>query len=146
MNDENRLVRNHYRYWVHIPTRWMDNDVYGHVNNVTYYSYFDTAANDFLVKVGGLDMQGDEVGFVVASGCQYKHPIAFPDQLDVGVRVNRLGKSSVEYGIAVFRENDDTAAAYGHFVHVFVSKSSQRPVNIPERLRDALATLASGES
>ena len=142
MNDDTQLTRDHYGYWVTIPTRWMDNDVYGHVNNVTYYSYFDTAANDFLVRVGGLDfLNDDEVGFVVASDCQFRQPVAFPDQLDIGVRVNRLGNSSVEYGLAVFRENDNSAAAFGHFTHVFVSRQSQRPVSIPARLRTALETL-----
>ncbi len=142
MNDDIQSQRDHYGYRVSLPTCWMDNDVYGHVNNVTYYSYFDTAANDFLVRVGGLDMHNDDqVGFVVASGCQFKQPVAFPDQLDIGVRVNRLGKSSVEYGIAVFRENDSSAAAFGHFTHVFVSRQSQRPVTIPARMRKALETL-----
>ena len=142
MNDGIQLTRDHYGYWVSIPTRWMDNDVYGHVNNVTYYSYFDTAANDFLVRVGGLDIHNDdEVGFVVTSGCQYKRPVAFPDQLEIGVRVNRLGDSSVEYGLAVFRENDSSASAYGHFTHVFVSRQTQQSVTIPGRMRTALETL-----
>jgi acyl-CoA thioester hydrolase len=120
----------------------MDNDVYGHVNNVTYYSYFDTAANDFLVKVGDLDFRnGPTIAYVVASRCEYKRAIAFPDLLDIGVRVNQLGNSSVEYGIAVFREADPVAAAFGSFTHVFVSRDTQRPVTIPATIRAALEQL-----
>jgi acyl-CoA thioester hydrolase len=95
--------RQHYRYFSEVATRWMDNDIYGHVNNVTYYSYFDTVANQFLIEQGGLNIQtADVVGFVVASNCQYLVPITYPQALDVGFRVNRLGHSSVEYGLAVF--------------------------------------------
>lgn len=121
----------------------MDNDVFGHVNNVTYYSYFDTAANDFLIREGQFDFQSsDVVGFVVASSCEYYKPIAHPDTLALGVRVNRLGRSSVEYGIAVFRHEDEEAAAVGRFTHVFVSRASQRSVPIPDTLRAALDALA----
>ncbi len=142
MSDTITLRRNHYGHWVPIQTRWMDNDVYGHVNNVTYYSYFDTAANDFLVKVGGLDFRdGQAIAYVVASRCDYKKAIAFPDVLDIGVRVNHLGNSSVEYGMAVFREGDNKAAACGSFTHVFVSRETQRPVPIPAEIRAALEQL-----
>ncbi|MFK8029047.1 MAG: acyl-CoA thioesterase [Gammaproteobacteria bacterium] len=146
MNEETsqnkERERAHYGHWVPIPTRWMDNDVYGHVNNVTYYSYFDTAVNDFLVREGGLDFhKGDVVGFVVASGCQYLKPIAFPNALQVGVRVNRLGNSSVEYGVAVFKEQDPLAVAVGYFTHVFVSRGSQRPAPMPAQIRAALTSL-----
>ncbi|NNF17929.1 MAG: acyl-CoA thioesterase [Gammaproteobacteria bacterium] len=135
--------RSHYRYWVPIATRWMDNDVYGHVNNVTYYSYFDTAANDFLIKVGGLDIHsGDVIAYVVASRCEYKKAVSFPDQLNIGVRVNRLGTSSVEYGLAVFRHDEAEAAAFGSFTHVFVSREHERPVPVPEQIRNALEGLA----
>lgn len=142
MSDNTVLQRSHYGFWVPLPTRWMDNDVYGHVNNVTYYSYFDTAANDFLVKVGGLDFRdGATIAYVVASRCEYKKAITFPDLLDIGVRVNKLGNSSVEYGMAVFRDTDRLAAAHGSFTHVFVSRETQRPVTIPDTIRAALEQL-----
>jgi len=131
------------RWFCPITTRWHDNDIYGHVNNVTYYSYFDTVANTYLIEQGGLDIHhGDTVGFVVNSGCNYFAPIAFPDKLDGGLRVNKLGKSSVEYGIAIFKAGEDTAVAEGHFVHVFVNKATNAPVAIPETLRLALQALA----
>ena len=134
--------RDAYRWFCPITTRWHDNDIYGHVNNVTYYSYFDTVANTYLIEQGGLDIHhGDTVGFVVNSGCNYFAPIAFPDRLDGGLRVNKLGKSSVEYGIAIFKAGEDTAVAEGHFVHVFVNKASNTPVAIPENIRAALAAL-----
>ena len=139
MSDSNR---SDYRYFVPVSTRWMDNDVYGHVNNVTYYSYFDTAANDYLIKQGGLDIHNDPVvGFVVASSCQYKAPIAFPDQLDVGVRVNKLGNRSVEYGIGIFKAGDTHAVAFGSFTHVFVDRSSQASISVPPKLRAALSAI-----
>ena len=135
--------RDAYRWFCPITTRWHDNDIYGHVNNVTYYSYFDTVANTYLIEQGGLDIHhGDTVGFVVNSGCNYFAPIAFPDKLDGGLRVNKLGKSSVEYGIAIFKTGEDTAVAEGHFVHVFLNKTNNTTVAIPEPLRLALLALA----
>lgn len=146
MNDTNYSLQG-YRYFVDITTRWMDNDIYGHVNNVTYYSYFDTAANHFLVHEGGLDMHADDVvGFVVASNCEYKRPIAYPDKLRIGFRVNRLGARSVEYGLAVFRETETTAVACGTFTHVFVSRKQGGSVAIPDRIRSALATVMTDDS
>ena len=128
-----------YVYFSPISTRWMDNDIYGHVNNVTYYSYFDTVANDYLMRKGGLDIQTAEVvGFVVASSCQYNSPIAFPDKIEAGFRVNKLGNRSVEYGVAIFREGDETAAACGTFTHVFVNRKSNLAVAIPDTIRTAL--------
>ena len=135
-------TRDAYRWFSPITTRWHYNDIYGHVNNVTYYSYFDTVANTYLIEQGGLDIHhGDTVGFVVNSGCNYFAPIAFPDRLDGGLRVNKLGKSSVEYGIAIFKAGEDTAVAEGHFVHVFVNKANNTPVTSPETSRAALAGL-----
>ena len=131
--------RSNYSYFSRITTRWMDNDIYGHINNVTYYSYFDTVANEFLITRGGMDIQNaDIVGFVVASNCQYKSPITYPDQLDAGFRVNRLGKSSVEYGIAIFKKNEDNASAHGTFTHVFVDRLKNSAVPIPDTIRAAL--------
>jgi acyl-CoA thioester hydrolase len=131
-----------YRYFVPITTRWSDNDVYGHVNNVTYYSYFDTAANHYLITEGGLDIERSEViGIVVESKCVYRAPLTYPEPLRAGVRVDRLGNRAVTYGIAIFREGEDQAAAHGHFVHVFVDRATRSPVAIPEPLRAALARI-----
>lgn len=131
-----------YRYFAPITTRWKDNDIYGHVNNVTYYAYFDTIANQYLIEEGGLNIHGDPtVGFVVNSGCNYYAPIAFPDKLKGGLRVNRLGNSSVEYGIAIFKESEEVAVADGHFVHVFVDKASNKSVPIPEGIKQALQAI-----
>lgn len=134
--------REHYHFFLPISTRWHDNDVYGHVNNVTYYSYFDSVANAYLIEHGKLDIHhGSIIGLVVNSGCQYHAAVAFPDKLEGGLRVNRLGTSSVEYGIGVFKEGNSDAAAEGHFVHVFVDRESRRPVPIPEELRKALTEI-----
>lgn len=131
--------RDNYRYFSEVTTRWMDNDVYGHVNNVTYYSYFDTVANKYLIEEGGLDIhQADTVGFVVASSCQYLAPIAYPEIIDVGFRANRLGRSSVEYGIGIFRKDEKRAIAHGTFTHVFVDRASGASAPIPDPIRTAL--------
>jgi acyl-CoA thioester hydrolase len=131
--------------WPHfhtIATRWMDNDVYGHVNNVVYYSYFDTAVNEFLIQRGVLDIHnGEVVGFVVDSGCSYFSPLAFPDTVQVGIRVAKLGNSSVRYQIGIYRNDEPAPAAVGHFVHVYVERSSNRAVPIPANVREVLATL-----
>jgi acyl-CoA thioester hydrolase len=125
-----------------VTTRWSDNDIYGHVNNVVYYSYFDTVANRYLIEQGGLDISdGSIVAYVVNSGCDYHAPITYPEAIDAGVRVERLGNSSVQYGIAIFRAGEQEAAAHGHFVHVFVDRESNRSVPIPDNLRAALARM-----
>ncbi len=135
-------TRDEYLWSCEITTRWSDNDVYHHVNNVVYYSYFDTVANSYLIERGGLDFRdGDVVGFVVNSGCDYHAPIAFPQRLTGGLRVDRLGSSSVTYGIAIFADDGETACANGTFTHVFVDRASGRPVPIPEPLRSALKDL-----
>ena len=129
-------------HFCEIATRWMDNDVYGHVNNVVYYSYFDTAVNQFLIERGVLDIhKGEVVGFVVDSGCSYFSPIAFPDVVHVGIRVAKLGNSSVRYEIGIYRNEDTAPAAAGHFVHVYVERSSNRSVPIPAPVRDVLETI-----
>lgn len=134
--------RENYREFVEIPTRWMDNDVYGHVNNVVYYSYFDTAVNGFLMREAGLDYTSSEaVGVVAETGCSFHGEIAFPDILDVGFRVRRLGKSSVTYDIGIFRQGRDEPAATGHFVHVYVRHGEMTPVPIPDKARTALEKL-----
>ena len=132
-----------YPHTLPIATRWMDNDVYGHVNNVVYYAYFDTVINRWLVDEGGLDIHGGAViGLCVESGCSYLAPVAFPDALEAGLRVAHLGRSSVRYEIAIFRAGGDEAVAQGRFVHVFVDRASRRPVDLPERLRAALQRLS----
>jgi acyl-CoA thioester hydrolase len=135
--------RDQFRHFLTIPTRWMDNDIYGHVNNVVYYSYFDTAVNHFLIEAGVLDIhKGEVVGFVVDSGCAYFAPLAFPDVVHAGIRVAKLGNSSVRYEIALYRNNDPLPAAAGHFVHVYVERASNRSVPIPAAVRAVLQTLA----
>ena len=132
-----------YRHFLTIPTRWMDNDVYCHVNNVVYYSYFDTVVNQYLVERGVLDIEKSPViGLVVETQCHYFSPIAFPDVVHAGLRVAKLGTSSVRYEIGIFRNCEADAAAQGHFVHVYVDRGSNRPVPLPQTLRAALEPLA----
>jgi len=127
---------------VALPTRWMDNDSYGHVNNVNYYSFFDTAVNRYLIDRGVLDIHKDDiVGFVVETGCSYFSSISFPDLIHVGVRVAKLGNSSVRYEIALYRNDDALPAAAGHFVHVYVDRRSNKSVPIPESARAVLQPL-----
>jgi acyl-CoA thioester hydrolase len=128
-----------YRFFSTIPTRWHDNDIYGHVNNVLYYSFFDTAIAHLLMQEGGLDpWRGSVVGVAVETGCRFHRSFAFPDLIHAGLRVGHLGSSSVRYEIGLFRNEDDEASAEGHFVHVFVDRPTQRPVPIPDPIRTAL--------
>ncbi|RDI61850.1 acyl-CoA thioesterase [Microvirga subterranea] len=138
-----RLARSAFRLFRPIATRWMDNDAYGHVNNVQYYSYFDTAVNGWLMEKGLLDFQASPViGLVVETGCTYYESVSFPEALEAGIAVSRLGRSSVRYEIGIFRAGDEQAAAQGYFVHVYVDRATQRPVEIPETIRAALGALA----
>ncbi|MDB5909485.1 MAG: thioesterase [Massilia sp.] len=131
--------RSAFPHFMTIQTRWMDNDVYGHVNNVVYYSYFDTAVNQFLIERGVLDIHnGEVVGFVVDSGCAYFSSISFPDTIHAGIRVAKLGNSSVRYEIALYCNDDPLPCAAGHFVHVYVERSSNRSVPIPMNVRNVL--------
>ncbi|MBT8765637.1 acyl-CoA thioesterase [Metapseudomonas boanensis] len=135
-------LRADYRYFQPITTRWHDNDLYGHVNNVVYYGFFDSAVNTYLIERGGLDIhEGGVVGFVVSSSCDYFASIAFPDRIEVGLRVGKLGNSSVQYELAIFKQGEGEACAAGRFVHVFVDRDSNRPMAIPEPLRAALTEL-----
>jgi acyl-CoA thioester hydrolase len=135
-------LRTEYRHFLAIPTRWMDNDSYGHINNVTYYSYFDTVVNEHLIRFGGLDIANDPVvGYVVENMCRYLKPLTFPETIDAGLRVIRIGTSSVTYEIGIFRQGDGDAAATGRFVHVWVDRVSQRPAPVPPRIRAALEPL-----
>ena len=142
MSTEKPLLRSDYRRFYPIITRWMDNDIYGHVNNVTYYSYFDSAVNRYLIEEGGLNIHdAPVVGFVVNSHCNYLAPIAYPDAIEVGLRVNKLGNSSVTYGVAIFKAGEDSACAYGDFIHVFVERAANKSTAIPASIRAALEQL-----
>lgn len=134
--------RSDFRHFQAIQTRWMDNDVYQHVNNVVYYSYFDTVVNGYLIGKGVLDIGSSEVvGLVVETRCNYISPVAFPDTVHAGLRVANLGNSSVRYEVGIFRNDAQEASAQGHFVHVYVDRASNRPVPIPASIRAALEPL-----
>jgi acyl-CoA thioester hydrolase len=139
-------LRDEYGHQLAIPTRWYDNDVYGHVNNVEYYAFFDTVINEYLVRAGGLDIHaGAAIGLCAESHCTYAAALSFPETVQAGLRVSRLGTSSVRYEIGLYRDHDlETAAAAGWFVHVFVDRESRRPVPIPDNLRTALSRLEDG--
>ena len=132
-----------YRHFFPIATRWMDNDVYGHVNNVVYYAYFDTVINRYLIDEGKLDFAADAaIGVCVESFCQYIKPVAFPEAIEAGLRVAHLGRSSVRYEIGIFPCGASAASAQGHFVHVFVDRTTRRTTEIPRALREALERIA----
>jgi acyl-CoA thioester hydrolase len=134
--------RDAYATFQTVTARWMDNDVYGHVNNAHYYSYFDSVINEHLIRKGGLDIAaGDVVGFVVSSSCEYFRPVAYPADLEIGLRVDRIGRSSVHYGLGVFTPGDDLCRAAGTVVHVFVDRATSTPTAIPDRIREALADI-----
>jgi acyl-CoA thioester hydrolase len=144
MSEPAPKTRDDYPYIQSISTRWKDNDVYGHVNNVEYYSYFDTVINTWLIREGGLDIHnGDSIGLCVESACRFMAPLAFPDTVDAGLRVVHLGNSSVRYEIGLFASADSRPAAEGHFVHVFVDRKARRPQPMPEGIRAALERLQS---
>jgi acyl-CoA thioester hydrolase len=139
MNKPTPDTRSTYRHFRAIPTRWMDNDVYGHVNNVVYYSYFDTVVNQYLIEQGALEIERSQViGLVVETRCQYFAPVTFPDVVTAGLRVAKLGNTSVRYEIGLFRNDEDSASAQGHFVHVYVDRTSRRPAPLPAPMRAAL--------
>lgn len=144
MSDQRQppALRAHYPHLTAVQTRWMDNDVYGHINNVTYYSYFDSVVNRYLIHPGGLDIHdAPVVGFVVESNCRYLRPFAYPEEIEAGLRIGRLGGSSARYELALFAPGEERARAEGYFVHVFVDRRTQRPAPIPAKLREALAKL-----
>lgn len=129
----------YYPHFLAIPTRWMDNDIYGHVNNTVYYSYFDTVVNEYLIRAGGLDIHsGEVIGLAVETRCSFFAPLEFPETIDAGLAVIHLGNSSVRYDIGLFSERQDTVAAAGEFVHVFVDRAARGPVPIPGPIRRAL--------
>ncbi len=135
-------ARSAYRVFSSISTRWMDNDLYGHVNNVVYYSWFDTAVNAYLIEQGVLDIHGGAtIGLVIETQCNYFEPLAFPQVVEAGIRVARLGGSSVRYEVGLFAQGSSRTAAKGHFVHVYVDRQTRRPVPLPQNLRQVLETL-----
>ena len=139
--------RERYKVSRRIPTRWRDNDVYHHINNVIYYEFFDTVINGYLMEAGGLDFSGGEtVGFAVETHCQFLKPIQFPEVVDACLRVAKLGNSSVRYEIGIFKAGDDEPAAVGYFVHVFVDRLTRQPAPLSGRLRAAMAALRMDES
>jgi acyl-CoA thioester hydrolase len=135
-------TRASFAHFLTIPTRWMDNDIYGHVNNVVYYAYFDTVINEYLIREGGLDIHGGTViGICAESTCSYKAAFAFPETVEAGLRVGHLGNRSVRYEIGLFKAGREEAAALGSFVHVFVERATMTAVPIPDGLRKALERL-----
>ena len=134
-------TRDQYRHFLAITTRWMDNDVYRHVNNVHYYSFFDTAVNEYMLREGVLSLDDGAICLVVETGCQYFSPVAFPDVIYCGLRVAHLGSSSVRFEIGIFRNDDAEAAAQGHFIHVCCDRATQRPLAMPADMRRALEKL-----
>ena len=142
MAEKPQIARAEYGHFIAIPTRWMDNDVYGHVNNALYYAFFDTAINQYLISEGGLDItEGRVIAFAAESHCQYLQALAFPEVVEVGLRVGKLGKSSVRYELSIFKTSEVFAAATGYFVHVFVDRETRRPVTMPPAIRKALERL-----
>ncbi len=134
--------REDYPHFLTITTRWMDNDLYGHINNVVYYSFFDTVINEYLIRVGGLDIHdGQAIGLAVETMCRFHQPLTYPEAVDAGLRVGKLGNSSVRYEVGLFRAGEVLPAATGHFVHVFVDRATRRPQPIPAPIRASLARL-----
>ncbi|MEZ5920211.1 MAG: thioesterase family protein [Parvularculaceae bacterium] len=132
-----------YKHLLPLQTRWMDNDIYGHVNNVVYYSYFDTIVNEYLIAASALDIHdGGVIGLVVETGCKYFAPIEFPQKLEGALRVARIGNSSVRYELAIFKDGDNAPAAEGHFIHVYVDRATRRPTSLPDDFRKTLEKIA----
>ena len=143
MSNNSNMGCDYYRHFLTIPTRWMDNDVYGHVNNVVYYSFFDTVVNKFLMEERQLDYsKGEVVGLVVETKCQYFAPIAFPDVVVAGIKVAHIGTSSVRYEIGLFKNDEEKPAAEGHFVHVYVTRSGNKPTPLSTQMRSVLEKIS----
>tara|TARA_B100000780_G_scaffold273203_1_gene236451 strand:- start:166 stop:600 length:435 start_codon:yes stop_codon:yes gene_type:complete len=139
MGEEKLINRSDYKGFYSISTRWTDNDIYGHINNITYYSYFDTAINQYLIENANLNIQDSPiVGYVVHSSCNYLSGISYPGIIDVGIIVKKLGKTSVTYEIGIFKGGENKVSAYGEFVHVFVNRSEKKPVSIPYNILQSL--------
>ena len=139
MESEKLMHRSDYSYFKNITTRWADNDIYGHINNVVYYSYFDTVANQYLIEFADFNpVSAPVIGVIVHSNCNYIKAIAYPDKIEAGLTVKKLGRSSVTYGIGIFRQGESAACAYGEFVHVFVNRRNNLPMSIPTKIRESL--------
>jgi acyl-CoA thioester hydrolase len=142
MSEKILLNRSNYKSFYSISTRWTDNDIYGHINNITYYSYFDTAVNQYLIENTGLNIQDSPiVGYVIHSSCNYLSGISYPGIIDVGIVVKKLGKTSVTYEIGIFKDGENKVSAYGEFVHVFVNRLEKKPVSIPKNVLESLNEL-----
>ncbi|MFQ6021925.1 MAG: acyl-CoA thioesterase [Acidiferrobacterales bacterium] len=142
MSLEQNETRDRFPHFLAIPTRWMDNDIYGHVNNVVYYSYFDTVINHYLVAEGGLDIAaGPVIGIAAESLCRFQRELTFPEVVEAGLRVAHVGNASVRYEIGLFSRDHEQATAVGYFVHVFVDRNTRKPVPIPPQIRSALEML-----
>lgn len=142
VNREAPAFRSEFRAWRKFETRWSDNDAYGHVNNTIFYQWFDSAVNAWMVEQGILDIAiGDPIGLVVETRCSYFAPLTFPEDVEVGLRVTELGRSSIRYRIGIFGQDQERAAAQGEFVHVVVHRANRRPVEIPENWRRALEAI-----
>ena len=137
-----KRTRSDYAVWRTLATRWADNDVYGHINNAAYYGFFDTAVNSHLIESGVLDIHdGEVIGLVVETGCSYFAPLAYPQDIEIGLRVAHLGNSSVRYELGLFETGQDTPAAEGHFVHVYVTREARKPASLPPPMRQILQLL-----
>ena len=145
MDSENKVSsvgRDYYKVFRIVQTRWMDNDAYGHVNNVVYYSWFDTVVNAHLIEQGALDIQhGDTIGLVIETQCNYFASVEFPQTVEAGLRVARIGRSSVRYEVGLFIQGAATTAAKGHFIHVYVDRATRRPIDLPLKLKTVLEAL-----
>ena len=142
MSRPERSRRRDYRHFTPLTTRWADNDVFGHVNNVMYYNWFDTAVTGYLLAKGLMDpLTGEVQTLVVETGCSYFSSVAFPDMIDIGIAITALGTSSMRYAIGIFREDEDLASAQGHLIHVAVARATGRPIPLPEQMRHGLETL-----
>ena len=138
MESEKLIHRSNYSYFHSITTRWADNDIYGHVNNVVYYSYFDTVANQYLIEFADFNpINASIIGVVVHSNCTYIKAIAYPNKIEAGLTIKKLGKTSVTYGIGIFKKGEKAAYAYGEFVHVFVNRKDNQPTSIPKKINEA---------
>lgn len=142
MAQQPLTTRADYVHFLAIPTRWIDNDIYGHVNNALYYAFFDTAINQYLIVEGGLDIAaGQIIGMAVETHCQFMQSLSFPEVIDAGLRVGKVGNSSVRYELGLFKQGESATAATGYFVHVFVDRQTRRPAPIPPTIRAALERL-----
>ncbi|MDV2440159.1 thioesterase family protein [Acinetobacter gerneri] len=137
-------TREQYHFLFPIQTRWADNDMYGHVNNVTYYSYFDTAANALLIQKAAFDLRNSKIiGLVVDSACSFLQELSYPEIIEVGVAIKKIGTTSLTYDLAIFKQGQNEASAQGHFVHVFVDRETRKSIPIPVEMRDALTKFQS---